>query len=165
MSDTKVLVLVLLTVFSAFIFQWAYFSSVQNGEIIWAEDIDPGEDKIPMEEEKAEVTAGFVIPGAVSEYEEEAPPWYKIWESVPYAFGKTKEKAKELGAKIISPFTAVWDWIERTHIFDVLTFRVWKGIPNTQVPKGIQYCFSLIMGIIIYAIPAYLIVKLIRGGG
>jgi len=169
MSDTKVLALVLLTVFSAFIFQWCYFSSVNSdGGLIWVSDIKEEDmyGKIDIDEEMVGVgeklESGVVVKG--EEHVETAPPWYKIWESVPYAFKKAGEAAKGVGAKIISPFTTAWDWIERTHIFDIATFNVWEGI-NVEVPKGIQYTFSLIMGIIIYAIPAYLIVKLIRGGG
>ena len=160
MSDTKILALVLLTVFSAFIFQWAYFSSVsESGEIIWVEDIDIDEaEKIDME------MKAVGIPEEGVAQEAPAPSWYKIWESIPYALGKAGEKVKGIGAKIVSPFTSMWSWIERTHIFDIFTFNIWKNI-GTQVPKGIRYSVSLLMGIIVYAIPAYLIVKLIRGGG
>ena len=166
MGDTKILALVLLVVFSAFIFQWAYFSSVEEGEIKWVDDIDPGDTKIEIEEKQAEVGISEVGMGIhIKEAEPvEAPPWYEVWRSIPYAFGKLGQSAKEIGGKILSPFQGMWDWVERTHIFDIFTFQIWKNI-DTDIPKGIQYIFSLLMGIIIYAIPAYLIVRLIRGGG
>ena len=146
MSDTKVLALVLLTVFSAFIFQWAYFSSVNSdGELIWAPDIkieEPEALEEPEEPEEPEKIKG-PITYEMPEFEEPEGPGF--W------------------ASIFPELAEVWGWFKQSHMLDIVTFNIWNV--NTPVPKGIQYAFSMVMGIIIYAIPAYLIAKLIRGGG
>jgi len=152
MSDTKVLALVLLTVFSAFILQWAYFASVgPDGELKWVPDINGELSKIKLEEPEAP---------------EELEPWEKQYLEAAERVGYEVEKKEESGfwERYFPGIAGAWDWIERTHIFDIATFNIWEGI-DADVPRGVRYAFSLIMGIIIYAIPAYLIVKLIRGGG
>ena len=155
MSDTKVLALVLLTVFSAFIFQWCYFNSVNSdGELIWVSDIE--ERNTYKEPEK---TGELETP-------EEIEPWQEqLLEAAEKAGYETEEEIKPgFWARIFPGFSEAWGWFKDSRILDIFTFRIWANM-DTKVPTGIQNAFSLIMGIIIYAIPAYLIVKLIRGGG
>jgi len=150
MSDTKVLALVLLTVFSAFIFQWAYYSSVDSdtGGLIWVDDIDEELSNIKLEEPK----------------EPKIEPWSEDPRAITAIIPVEEEEEPGWWARHFPGITGVWNWGKRSHIFDIFTFNIWKNI-KTPVPRGIQYTFSLIMGIIIYAIPAYIVVKLIRGGG